>query len=49
MVVIQALEERILKEGTILPGEILKVGSFLNQQIDTGLLMEMGKEISVLF
>ncbi len=32
-----------------MPGEILKVGSFLNQQIDTNLLMDMGSEISRLF
>ena len=43
------MEERILKEGKVLPGGILKVGSFLNQQIDTELLKEMGKEIASLF
>lgn len=43
------LEEKILKEGTVLPGEILKVGSFLNQQIDTTFLMQMGKEVAGLF
>ena len=26
----KALEEKILTEGTVLPGDILKVGSFLN-------------------
>ena len=26
----KALEDKILKEGTVLPGNILKVGSFLN-------------------
>lgn len=49
MVSIRALEERILKEGRVLPGEILKVGSFLNQQIDTALLMDMGAEIARLY
>lgn len=49
MVTIRALEERILKEGRVLPGEVLKVGSFLNQQIDTALLMDMGNEIARLF
>ena len=49
MVTIRALEERILKEGRVLPGEVLKVGSFLNQQIDTALLTEMGQEIARLF
>ena len=45
----RALEEKILKEGTVLPGNILKVGSFLNHQIDVGFIMEMGKEIARLF
>ena len=49
MVFIRALEQRILAEGQILPGEVLKVGSFLNQQIDTTLLKEMGEEIACLF
>lgn len=49
MVTIHALEERILKEGRVLPGEVLKVGSFLNQQIDTALLTDMGDEIARLF
>ena len=49
MVLIRALEQRILTEGRVLPGEVLKVGSFLNQQIDTKLLKEMGDEIARLF
>lgn len=49
MVLIRALEQKILAEGQILPGEVLKVGSFLNQQIDTKLLREMGDEIARLF
>ena len=49
MVFIRALEQRILAEGQILPGEVLKVGSFLNQQIDTKLIKEMGEEIAGLF
>ena len=44
-----ALEEKILKEGKVLPGDILKVGSFLNHQIDVDFIMEMGKEIARLF
>ncbi len=43
------MEEKILQEGTILPGGILKVGSFLNQQIDTRFLKEMGQEVARLF
>lgn len=43
------LEEKILKEGQVFPGNILKVSSFLNHQIDADFLMEMGKEIARLF
>ncbi len=45
----KALEEKILSEGKILPGNILKVGSFLNQQIDVEFLMQMGEEAARLF
>ncbi len=43
------LEERILKDGKVYPGNVLKVGSFLNHMIDEQLLDDMGKEISALF
>lgn len=39
------LEEKIIKYGEILPGDILKVGSFLNQRIDIKLLTNMAKEV----
>ena len=45
----RALEERILKEATVLEGNVLKVGSFLNQKIDTALTMEMAREIARLY
>ena len=38
------LEKRILKDGIVKPGNVLKVDSFLNHQIDINLLDEMGKE-----
>nr|WP_246566260.1 xanthine phosphoribosyltransferase [Tissierella simiarum] len=38
------LKERILKDGTIEEGNILKVDSFLNHQLDISLLNEIGKE-----
>jgi len=38
------LEEKILREGEVLPGGILKVGGFLNQQIDTAFTTKMGVE-----
>ena len=38
------LEERILKDGIVKEGNVLKVDSFLNHQMDIALLDEMGKE-----
>ena len=43
------MEEMVRREGKVLPGEILKVGSFLNQNIDTQLLAAMAQEIARLF
>ena len=45
----KALEEKILAEGQVYPGNILKVSSFLNHKIDVDFLMEMGKEIARLY
>ena len=45
----KAMEEMILKEGKVLPGGVLKVGSFLNQQIHTAFLADMAKEIASLY
>ena len=45
----KALEEKILKEGKVLPGHILKVGSFLNHRLDVDFIMEMGNEIARIF
>lgn len=38
------LEERILKDGTVKEGNVLKVDSFLNHQMDIALLDEIGRE-----
>lgn len=38
------LEERILKDGVVKPGNVLKVDSFLNHQMDVALLDEIGRE-----
>lgn len=38
------IEERILKDGVVKEGNILKVDSFLNHQMDVDLFNEMGKE-----
>ena len=45
----KAMEEKILREGKVLPGGILKVGSFLNQQIDSTFLGEMAREFAALY
>lgn len=38
------LEERIIKDGIVKEGNVLKVDSFLNHQMDIQLFDEMGKE-----
>ena len=38
------LEERIIKDGIVKEGNVLKVDSFLNHQMDIDLFNEMGKE-----
>jgi len=38
------LEERILKDGIVKEGNVLKVDSFLNHQMDVNLFREIGKE-----
>lgn len=45
----QLLEERIRRDGTVKPGNVLKVDSFLNHQMDVELFNEMGKEFRRLF
>lgn len=38
------LEERILRDGDVKPGDVLKVDSFLNHQMDTKLFADMAKQ-----
>ena len=38
------LEERIAKDGIVKPGNVLKVDSFLNHQMDISLMDEIGRE-----
>ena len=40
----KALEQRICKEGRILPGHIIKVDGFLNHQVDTLFLAQLADE-----
>lgn len=43
------MEEMILAKGKVLPGGVLKVGSFLNQQVDTQFMKEIGDEIARMY
>ena len=43
------LEERIQKDGIVKEGNVLKVDSFINHQIDVKLVNEMGKEFKRIF
>ena len=45
----QLLEERINKDGIVKEGNVLKVDSFLNHQLDPMLMHEMAKELHRLF
>ena len=38
------LEERIVKDGIVKEGNVLKVDSFLNHQMDIRLFEQMGEE-----
>ena len=38
------LEERIVRDGIVKPGNVLKVDSFLNHQMDIALMEEIGRE-----
>ena len=38
------LEERIARDGTVKPGNVLKVDNFLNHQMDISLMEELGRE-----
>ena len=43
------LKERIMQEGRCFPGGILKVDSFVNNQMDPILMMDLAKEFVRLF
>ncbi len=45
----QLLKDRIRKDGTVKAGNVLKVDSFLNHQMDIELFNEIGKEFKRLF
>ena len=43
------LEERIMQEGQVRPGNVLKVDCFLNHQLDVDLLDKVGEEFYRIF
>lgn len=43
------LEDRILKDGIVAQGDVLKVSSFVNHQIDVPFMCKLGEEIYRLF
>ena len=45
----ELLKNRILKDGVVKPGSILKVDSFLNHQMDIDLINDIGKEFKRIF
>ena len=45
----ELLEERIKKDGIVKAGNVLKVDSFINHQIDIKLMNEIGKEFKRIF
>ena len=49
MAELNLLQEKILSDGVIRPGNVLKVDSFLNHQIDVPFISELGKEFKKLF
>jgi len=46
---VKELEERISRDGQILPGGILKVDGFVNHQVDAGLMDRCGRELAARF
>ena len=45
----ELLKERIRKDGVVKPGNVLKVDSFLNHQMDIPFINELGKEFKRIF
>lgn len=46
---LQLLEEKIIKEGKVLPGNIIKVDGFLNHRVDTVFMNEIAGEFRKFF
>ena len=45
----QQLKERILREGRVLPANIIKVDGFLNHRVDTALMRDLADEFAKYF
>lgn len=45
MAELNLLQEKILSDGVIRPGNVLKVDSFLNHQIDVPFISELGRNL----
>lgn len=43
------LKDRIIKEGKVLPGNIIKVDGFLNHRVDTKLMEEIAEQFAEIF
>ena len=48
-VIMKLLEDRIVKDGVVREGDILKVDSFINHQIDVAFIRELAKEFKRLY
>ena len=48
-ILLKLLEDRIVKDGIVKPGNVLKVDSFFNHLMDISLFNDMGKEFKRLF
>ena len=46
---VKLLEDRIRSDGEVLPGNVLKINSFLNHQVDPELMKKVGEEFSRLY
>ena len=49
VVTMQQLKDRIIKEGRVLPGNIIKVDGFLNHRVDTALMCDIADEFAKYF
>lgn len=46
---LKLLQDRIRKEGKVLPGNIIKIDGFMNHRVDTKLMRDIAKEFGTMF